>query len=301
MSDTLPHHYKYLVSSPHDVEWGITVNTVGKESVPPGYRTYPPRSGHPDSFYFTPSGGRCLDSYQLLYITHGKGSFYTSPDVCVPIKEGDMLILQPHKWHSYFPDRRTGWQEYWIGFNGDIMKMRFSKDIIEKDIFRIGVREDIVDMFIKAISVAEREQPMYQNVLACTAEMILTMTLYYDKNNPTNTNQQSKSIRQAQAIIRENLTTDITPEDIARQINMSYSWFRKSFKDYTGISPVHYMLSLRIKKAKELLAETDMSIKEITYKLQVGSTAYFTTVFRRLAHTTPTEYRQRYAIRQKND
>ena len=82
---------------------------------------------------------------------------------------------------------------------------------------------------------------------------------------------------------------------------MSYSWFRKSFKDYTGISPVHYMLSLRIKKAKELLAETDMSIKEITYKLQFGSTAYFTTVFRRLAHTTPTEYRQRYAIRQKND
>lgn len=98
-------------------------------------------------------------------------------------------------------------------------------------------------MFIKAISVAEREQPMYQNVLACTAEMILTMTLYYDKNNPTNTNQQSKSIRQAQAIIRENLTTDITPEDIARQINMSYSWFRKAsrttlaFRPYTICCP----------------------------------------------------------------
>ena len=293
MSDTLPHHYKYLVSSPHDVEWGITVNTVGKESVPPGYRTYPPRSGHPDSFYFTPSGGRCLDSYQLLYITHGRGSFYTSPDVCVPIKEGDMLILQPHKWHSYFPDRRTGWQEYWIGFNGDIMKMRFSKDIIEKDIFRIGVREDIVDMFIKAISVAEREQPMYQNVLACTAEMILTMTLYYDKNNPTNTNQQSKSIRQAQAIIRENLTTDITPEDIARQINMSYSWFRKSFKDYTGISPVHYMLSLRIKKAKELLAETDMSIKEIAYRLNFDSPDYFSSKFKAKIGCKPSEYRAR--------
>lgn len=141
MSDTLPHHYKYLVSSPHDVEWGITVNTVGKESVPPGYRTYPPRSGHPDSFYFTPSGGRCLDSYQLLYITHGKGSFYTSPDVCVPIKEGDMLILQPHKWHSYFPDRRTGWQEYWIGFEGINIDTRFKNNFFHRGqtIYRVGV------------------------------------------------------------------------------------------------------------------------------------------------------------------
>ncbi len=290
----------YFVANESDKAWGITVDTLGCTDIPAQYGVYPPK-GHPDNFSFNVAQGRVINSYQLIYISRGRGQFFKSPKESTEIRQGDMILLRPGVWHSYKPAPETGWQEYWIGFNGDIMKMRFSKDIIEKDIFRIGVREDIVDMFIKAISVAEREQPMYQNVLACTAEMILTMTLYYDKNNPTNTNQQSKSIRQAQAIIRENLTTDITPEDIARQINMSYSWFRKSFKDYTGISPVHYMLSLRIKKAKELLAETDMSIKEITYKLQFGSTAYFTTVFRRLAHTTPTEYRQRYAIRQKND
>ena len=66
-------NYKYLVRSPRDIDWGITVDTVGSEPIPPNYPVYPPRTGHPDAFYFTPSRGRVLDSYQLLYITHGKG------------------------------------------------------------------------------------------------------------------------------------------------------------------------------------------------------------------------------------
>ena len=80
-------NYKYLVRSPRDIDWGITVDTVGSEPIPPNYPVYPPRTGHPDAFYFTPSRGRVLDSYQLLYITHGKGYFYTSPDTFIEIKE----------------------------------------------------------------------------------------------------------------------------------------------------------------------------------------------------------------------
>lgn len=285
----------YFVANESDKAWGITVDTLGCTDIPGQYEVYPPK-GHPENFSFNVAQGRIISSYQLIYISRGEGLFFRSPEEYTLIKQGDMILLHPGVWHSYKPNRQTGWQEYWIGFNGDIMRMRFSKDIMGKSIFRIGVHEDIIELFMKAISTAEREQPLYQNVLACTAEMILAMTLYYDKNNPANTNLQSRSILQAQAIIRENLTTDITPEDIARQINMSYSWFRKNFKEYTGISPIHYILSLRIKKAKELLAETDLSIKEITYMLRFSSTSYFTTVFRRFAHTTPSDYRQRYTI-----
>ena len=50
-------NYKYLVRSPRDIDWGITVDTVGSEPIPPNYPVYPPRTGHPDAFYFTPSRG----------------------------------------------------------------------------------------------------------------------------------------------------------------------------------------------------------------------------------------------------
>ena len=153
-------NYKYLVRSPRDIDWGITVDTVGSEPIPPNYPMYPPRTGHPDAFYFTPSRGRVLDSYQLLYITHGKGYFYTSPDTFIEIKEGDILILQPHVWHSYFPDKKTGWQEYWIGFQGNQHGQPFSKQFFAKDqiVYHIGVQDSIVKLYEQAIQVAMEEK-----------------------------------------------------------------------------------------------------------------------------------------------
>lgn len=297
MSDTLPHHYKYLVSSPHDVEWGITVNTVGKESVPPGYRTYPPRSGHPDSFYFTPSGGRCLDSYQLLYITHGKGSFYTSPDVCVPIKEGDMLILQPHKWHSYFPDRRTGWQEYWIGFEGINIDTRFKNNFFnrEQTIYRVGVQDSIVKLYEQAIEVAMEEKAACQQYLAGIANLILGMTMYYSQNCRFD-DLSAERIDRAKVIIRERLLQGVSPEDVASAVNMSYSWFRKLFKDYTGLSPAHYILELKIRQAKDLLSTTRQSIKEIAYRLNFDDIPYFSKVFKKYTGLSPQSYRDKFGL-----
>ena len=51
--------YKYLVNSDKDQMWGITVDTVGSETVAAGYEIYPPRVGHPSGFYFDVGKGVC--------------------------------------------------------------------------------------------------------------------------------------------------------------------------------------------------------------------------------------------------
>ena len=199
-------NYKYLVRSPRDIDWGITVDTVGSEPIPPNYPVYPPRTGHPDAFYFTPSRGRVLDSYQLLYITHGKGYFYTSPDTFIEIKEGDILILQPHVWHSYFPDKKTGWQEYWIGFQGINMDSRFQNNFFAKDqiVYHIGVQDSIVKLYEQAIQVAMEEKAACQQYLAGIANLILGMTMYYSQNYEFD-NKATEQISKAKVFIRENL------------------------------------------------------------------------------------------------
>ena len=295
MNDTSSHNYKYLVRSQRDIDWGITVNTVGTESVPSGYHTYPPRSGHPDSFYFTPSSGRCLDSYQLLYITRGKGLFYTSPGSCMEIREGDMLVLQPHKWHSYFPDKKTGWQEYWIGFEGINIDSRFHNGFFAKDriVYRIGVQDSIVKLYEQAIRVAMEEKAACQQYLAGIANLILGMTMYYSQNCQFD-DKAAEQIDKAKVIIRERLLQDISPEDVASAVNMSYSWFRKVFKEYTGLSPAHYMQELKVQQAKDLLATTRRSIKEIAYCLNFDDIPYFSKVFKKYTGLSPLAYREKF-------
>ena len=92
--------------------------------------------------------------------------------------------------------------------------------------------------------------------------------------------------------MNENIHRQIDIQGIATNLGTSYSWFRKEFKEYTGFSPAQYFQELKLRKAKELLSETDLSIKEIAYKLNFSSYEYFLSFFRKRVGVTPTDYRR---------
>lgn len=290
--------HKYLVSSGKDQMWGITVDTVGSQTVPPGYEVYPPRVGHPSGFYFDVGKGRILESYQLLYITSGRGLFYGCSRERIEIGPGDMILLRPNRWHSYRPDRETGWHEYWIGFRGPNVDARFRNDFFDDnlEVFRVGVREEIVDLYDKAREVAENERSSYQQYLAGIANLLLGMAMYYHANHQFVSQEVVGQIDRARCIMRDEFSTGISPEEVARRVNMSYSWFRKMFRDYTNLSPARYMQQLRLQEACRLLSGTSLSIKEIAFRINCGDASYFSNLFRRHLCMTPVEYRMRFGF-----
>lgn len=291
-------NHKYLISSDKDQMWGVTVDTVGSETVESGYGTYPPSVGHPLGFHFDVGKGRILDSYQLLYITSGRGSFYGPDRERIEVGAGDMILLRPHCWHSYMPDRETGWHEYWIGFRGPNIDARFRNDFIDDSlvVFRVGVREEITALYDKAIEVAESERSSYQQYLSGIANLLLGMTMYYHSNYHFVSLDMVERIDRARTIMREERCGNITPEEVAQRVNMSYSWFRKMFRDYTNISPARYMQELRLQEACNLLSGASMSIKEIAFRLNYGDASYFSNMFRRHLRMTPLEYRRRFGV-----
>jgi AraC-like DNA-binding protein len=75
-------------------------------------------------------------------------------------------------------------------------------------------------------------------------------------------------------------------------MHMSYSKFRKIFKEYTGFAPSQYIQEVKITLAKEMLTNTTMSIKEIAFELGYDNSDYFFTVFRKMTGITPLSYRK---------
>ena len=152
-------HLKYLAVNPVDLQWGTAVNSVGFQEIAPGM-AYPPRN-HPSRYIFTIESGRVLEEYQLLYITEGRGKFYCQTlgrSKPVQVESGMMFLLFPGEWHSYHPDRQTGWKEYWIGFSGPVIDSRvrdgfFSK---EKPVLQAGIHDEVVDLYRSAIDAASR-------------------------------------------------------------------------------------------------------------------------------------------------
>jgi AraC-like DNA-binding protein len=102
---------------------------------------------------------------------------------------------------------------------------------------------------------------------------------------------QVDMINRARLRIRESLETDVTIQQIADEQGVSYSNFRKLFKEYTGLSPATYQQELRLLRAKELLTTTELSIKEIAYRLNFESPDYFSAKFKAKIGLKPSDIR----------
>ena len=76
-----------------------------------------------------------------------------------------------------------------------------------------------------------------------------------------------QKIEQAKILMNENVSGNIDPEELAMRLNISYSWFRRVFKEYTGYAPAKYFQELKLRKAKQLLVGTSQSVKEILFFL----------------------------------
>mgnify|MGYP000364574356 CR=1 FL=1 len=116
------------------------------------------------------------------------------------------------------------------------MDSRFQNNFFAKDqiVYHIGVQDSIVKLYEQAIQVAMEEKAACQQYLAGIANLILGMTMYYSQNYEFD-NKATEQISKAKVFIRENLLKGIGPEEVADSLHMSYSWFRKLFKEYTGL------------------------------------------------------------------
>jgi AraC-like DNA-binding protein len=287
---------KYLVTNAQDLLWGITVTTVGMHQIQKDYETYPPHhAGHPLKYYFQTGEGRILDEFQLVYISKGEGKFFSSKNKCINVKEGDMMLLMPGLWHCYYPNKKTGWNEYWIGFKGEVMDLRARNGFLNNEncIYKVGMRDEIVDLYQQAINVATKESTAYQQVLAGIANLLLGLSMAYDKEQQFE-NYTVLQMTKAKMIIRENIYSKINPEEIANTLNMSYSWFRKTFKEFTGLSPASYMQKLKLQAAKDSLVSTNQSIKEIAYNLQYDNSEHFSTQFKKHIGLSPKDFRAQH-------
>lgn len=283
---------KYLVVNPRDVQWGLTVNTVGYEEIGVA-DTYPTR-GHADGYYFDIDKGRVLNEYQLLYITEGEGVFNSAHAKDVPLKAGDLFLLFPGEWHTYYPTGKHGWKSYWIGFKGknvdDRVKAGFLS--VEKPIYHVGFSADIIRLYEEAYKRAQEEAPYLQQILAGIVNHLVGLMYALERSMELSKDHtRVDMINLARLRIRESLEVDLTIQQVAEDLGVSYSNFRKLFKEFTGISPALYQQDLRLQRAKELLATTSLSIKEIAYRLRFESPDYFSSKFKIKTGKKPSEFR----------
>lgn len=91
--------------------------------------------------------------------------------------------------------------------------------------------------------------------------------------------------------IQKHYIEDISMQDVAEAMNYSDAYFCKLFKQCFNKSFTTYLSEYRVEKAKQLLIDITVNVKEISDKVGYNDSNYFTKVFKRIVGVTPSEYR----------
>lgn len=285
-------HFRYLPVLKAQCDWGLYLTDCGYTEIGPG-SPYPPQR-HPDAYHFEWLRGRTLDEYQVVYITRGRGVFESKGVRRQPIEAGDVFLLFPGVWHRYAPDSKTGWDEHWVGFNGEcaerLLKSPFFR--IDKPIMRVGPDEGLRLLFRALVDEVDRNPAGAPFSAAGDALKILGIIIERSRG-VTGTGGISAFVREAQNHILRHAEASIDFNALARKLGVSYTSFRRTFRQQTGTAPAQFQSEIRLNRARDLLASTDLTVSEIAAQTGYETVFYFSRFFKLKTGLTPNAYRRR--------
>lgn len=135
-------------------------------------------------------------------------------------------------------------------------------------------------------------QNLFKQIGCCMIDIIL---------ENSSVNQVNRYVQEAVSYMSRHYAEPIHLKDIAAAINISEPYLSRIFKKETGESLSSYLLNIRIEKAKDLICEGNLSLKQIFFLVGFNNYNYFFTSFKKITGYTPKEYARNINLKKKND
>ncbi|MCI8314241.1 MAG: AraC family transcriptional regulator [Lachnospiraceae bacterium] len=247
---------------------------------------------HPRLPTYRPKGR--LD-FQILYIASGKAHFYFNDDgTDTVVNAGNIVVYRPKEpqKYEYFGIDQT--EVYWVHFTGSDIKNMLRSYGITDNMHVINTRTSLeyTRIFKQMILELQRHQSNYPEMLALLLRQLLILIhRQLTTENKIKNVYLDTEMEKAIQYFNDNYNTEINIEAYAASRGMSVGWFIRCFKQYTGTTPMRYIVSLRITNAQVLLETTDYNVTEIGNIVGYDNPLYFSRIFKKQKGVSPSEYR----------
>lgn len=286
-------YFDYFPVAPKLQPWGLHSTSFGSVRVAPG-TPYPP-ARHPAGHELAWERGRTLAEYQVLFIHQGAGEFESARTKTRTIAGGMAFILFPGVWHRYRPDPAVGWTESWIEVRGPYLDRLRRAGVIDprRPVYATPPAVEIEQHYETAAALARIKPPGFTVRLGLLAAEILALLRWSPRSRRATPRRIDELISESQALLAGDLEEKQSLEQIARKLGLGYSYFRRRFKAQTGLSPKQYRIEMRHHRAKNLLLNSGLTVKEISEQLGYSSPFHLSQEFSRIAGVSPQKWRKR--------
>ncbi len=234
--------------------------------------------------------------YQFIYVNAGVAHFhFDHEENDTIVTAGHLVVYRPkeyQKYEYYGPDKT---EVYWLHFTGGDVKNILRKYGIKDDmrVIYIGTSLEYERIFKRMISELQRCQDDYKEMLTLLMRhLLIILHRQITKEHKLKDEYLDYQMDMASQFFNDHYNTEINIEEYARSKGMSVSWFIRNFKKYTGITPMQYIVSIRIANAQMLLETTQYSITEIARIVGYENPLYFSRLFHKQKGFSPSQYRK---------
>ncbi len=240
---------------------------------------------------FRPKG---FTQYQWTYCNKGAGVLNIGGKN-YPIQEGTGFFFSPGIPHSYHPTKEP-WEIYWVTFDGSYLPTLLELFHINPwEIFEPQDSEVCLSLYTHMEQQLKQDNMEKVSDSSATLYQFLVLLKQSKKFtiSPSHNNKTLNKLKPVIAYMEEHYSRDITLEDLAGTIHISTHHLCKLFKTTFGMSPVQYLIQLRLQVSKKLLIqEPNLRIRDIASAVGYKDVSYFCTIFKEHETVSPLQFRQ---------
>ena len=195
----------------------------------------------------------------------------------------------PGEWHRFRPDPETGWDENFVGFDGDyarhLMQSFFTPD---EPVLRGAATSEAVSLIRNIACQADDTSPETAPLVFADMITLITRLVLFARVHASSERRTARlKINAAREQILAQAFRRIDFRRLAANLGLSYTVFRRLFQKETGHAPLAYQLEVRISRARVLLEQTDLSVSEIAQQTGFANVDYFAKMDSTRAGQTP--------------
>jgi len=232
--------------------------------------------------------------YQLLYIAAGKAKFYGEGREWT-VSKGNMVLFRPGVPQMYDLFAADSPETYWVHFTGrDVEAVLAEYGMPEgSEAFYTSTTPDYAWLFRQMIQELQLRRVNYEELLNLMLRQIFVMIGRYAREGRQMGSHTLNEMERAVHYFNENYSRPIVIADYAAERHMSVCLFIRSFRQMTKLTPMQYILQLRLTSAKNLLTTTDFTVGQIAAAVGYDNPLYFSRLFHKHIGVTPSDYRRR--------
>lgn len=256
--------------------------------------------------------GESHDFWEFVY-AEKENLLCTADGTPVTLSEGEILFHKPNEFHTLSANGKSAPNVFIVSFEckSDAIrffenkKLRLNKNLVQfiyriweegKRTFDIPYSDPALKKMEFLASPTLGGEQLIKNYLEIFLVNLLreqTETKDGNKIFLPNKELSAKPVREVVTLLENNLYTTLTIDDICLKTAYSRAYLFRVFKAQTGNTIMEYYMHLKIQRAKQLLRENELSVKEISDVLAFNEPNYFTKTFKRVTGLTPTAYKRR--------